>query len=57
MVVLEQMEKNIAVMFCKLERIFIPAFFNVMVHLAMHLAIEAKVVGLVIYRWMYPFER
>jgi len=51
------MEKNIAVMLCKLERIFIPAFFDVMVHLAVHLATEAKLVGLVMYRWMYPFER
>ena len=55
--VLEQMEKNIAITLCKLERIFIPAFFDVMVHLAVHLATEAKLAGPVIYRWMYPFER
>ncbi|KAK1578443.1 hypothetical protein Q3G72_030296 [Acer saccharum] len=28
-----------------------------MVHLAVHLPIEAKLAGPVTYRWMYPFER
>ncbi|CAO2834910.1 unnamed protein product [Amaranthus hypochondriacus] len=55
--VLEQMEKNIAVTLCKLERIFVPAFFDVMVHLCVHLATEAKLGGPVHYRWMYAFER
>ena len=55
--VLEQLEKNIAITLCKLERIFIPVFFDVMVHLAVHLATEAKLAGPVIYRWMYPFKR
>ncbi|KAL0014222.1 hypothetical protein SO802_001291 [Lithocarpus litseifolius] len=47
----------IAVTLCELERIFIPTFFTVMVHLIMHLASEAKVAGPVHYRWMYPIER
>lgn len=35
---LEQMEKDIAVTLCKLEQIFVPAFFDVIVHLCVHLA-------------------
>lgn len=42
---------------CKLEKIFPPAFFDIMVHLAVHLPREAKLVGPVGYRWMYPIER
>ena len=55
--ILEEMEKNIAMTLCKLERIFIPAFFDVMVHLVVHLATEAKLAGPVPFRWQYPFER
>uniref|UniRef100_A0A7N2N0X3 DUF4218 domain-containing protein n=1 Tax=Quercus lobata TaxID=97700 RepID=A0A7N2N0X3_QUELO len=53
---LENLEKDIAVTLCKLEKIFPPSFFTVMVHLVMHLAREAKLGGLVHYRWMYPIE-
>jgi hypothetical protein len=52
-----QMEKNIPLILCKLERIFPPAFFNSMEHLPIHLPDEAKMGGPVQYRWMYPFER
>ncbi|XP_075669816.1 uncharacterized protein LOC142639540 [Castanea sativa] len=54
---LKALEKRIAVTLCELERTFPPSFFTVMVHLVMHLASEAKVVGPVHYRWMYPIER
>ena len=42
---------------CKLEKIFPPAFFDVMVHLAIHLPDEALLRGPVQYGWMYPIER
>jgi hypothetical protein len=42
---------------CKLEQIFPPAFFDIMVHLAVHLPREAELAGPVQYRWMYPIER
>ena len=42
---------------CKLERIFPLAFFDVMVHLVIHLSYESMLTGLVKSRWMYPFER
>lgn len=54
---LEALEKNIPYTLCKLEMIFPPAFFDVMVHLVIHLATEAKIAGPVCYRWMYPVER
>ncbi|XP_072087304.1 uncharacterized protein [Arachis hypogaea] len=54
---LEVMEQNIPIILCKLERIFPLGFFNVMEHLPIHLAYEARVCGPVQYRWMYPFER
>ena len=54
---LEKMESQIAVTLCKLERIFPPTFFDVMVHLPIHLANEARMAGPVQYRWMYPIER
>ena len=55
--VLEQLEHDIAIILCKLEMIFPPSFFDVMVHLAVHLAREVRVGGPVRYRWMYPIER
>jgi hypothetical protein len=42
---------------CRLEMIFPPAFFDIMMHLPVHLAEEAKLGGPVCYRWMYPIER
>ncbi|KAL6345456.1 hypothetical protein AAG906_017175 [Vitis piasezkii] len=50
---LEHLENDIIVTLCKLERIFPPSFFDVMVHLPIHLASEAKVAGPMQYRWMY----
>ncbi|KAK8949378.1 hypothetical protein KSP39_PZI006024 [Platanthera zijinensis] len=55
--VLDKLEKNIAITLCKLERIFPPSFFTIMMHLPIHLAQEARVAGPVQYRWMYPIER
>ncbi|XP_042964708.1 uncharacterized protein LOC122298930 [Carya illinoinensis] len=55
--VLKRLEDDISIIFCKLEMILPPAFFDVMVHLAIHLPREALYAGLVQYRWMYSFER
>ena len=37
--------------------IFPSSFYDSMEHLPIHLSYEAKIGGLVQYRWMYPFER
>ena len=55
--VLERLENKLALTLCKLERIFPPSFFDIMVHLPIHLAREAILAGPVQNRWMYPFER
>ena len=54
---LERLEEGIVIILCKLERIFPPAFFDIMIHLIVHLPREAKLDGRVSYRWIYPFER
>jgi hypothetical protein len=54
---LHQMKKDIVIILCKLEKIYPPAFFDVMVHLAVHLPDEALLRGPVQYGWMYPIER
>ena len=54
---LVRLQNSIAVTLCKMEHIFPPSFFDVMVHLSIHLANEAKLGGHVQYRWMYPIER
>ena len=54
---LEKMESQIAIALCQLEMIFPPSFFDVMMHLPVHLAGEAMIAGPVQYRWMYPIER
>jgi hypothetical protein len=55
--VLAEMKKEIPIFLVKLEKIFPPAFFDVMVHLAVHLPDEALLRGPVQYGWMYPTER
>jgi hypothetical protein len=55
--VLQRLEKEIPIILCKLEKIFPPAFFDVMVHLAVHLPKEARLRGPVQYGWMFPVER
>ncbi|XP_043719262.1 uncharacterized protein LOC122667127 [Telopea speciosissima] len=40
-----------------MEKLFPPSFFDIMVHLIIHLAHEASLAGPVQYRWMYPIER
>ncbi|KAK9265670.1 hypothetical protein L1049_007444 [Liquidambar formosana] len=54
---LERLDHQIPKILCKLEQVFPLSFFNVMMHLSIHLAYEVKVASPVHYRWMYPVER
>ncbi|XP_062074910.1 uncharacterized protein LOC133778915 [Humulus lupulus] len=54
---LDELEKGVVLTLCKLESIFPPAFFDVMIHLMVHLPLEAKLGGPVQMRWMYSIER
>ncbi|XP_056843715.1 uncharacterized protein LOC130496011 [Raphanus sativus] len=55
--VVEQLQENIPILLCNLEKIFPPGFFDVMEHLAVHLPYEALLRGPVHYGWMYQYER
>jgi hypothetical protein len=46
-----------AIALCMLEREFPLSFFDLMIHLMIHLVEELFLCGPVHYRWMYPFER
>ena len=54
---LNGLQERIAMTLCHLEKNFPPAFFDVMVHLTIHLTSEALLGGPVQFRWMYPIER
>ncbi|WVZ83931.1 LOW QUALITY PROTEIN: hypothetical protein U9M48_031025 [Paspalum notatum var. saurae] len=55
--VLHRMKEEIPIILCKLEKIFPPAFFDVMLYLAVHLPDDAILRGPVQYGWMYLVER
>jgi hypothetical protein len=55
--VLHRMKEEIPIILCKLEKIFPPSFFDVQLHLAVHLPDDALLRGPVQYGWMYPIER
>ncbi|XP_060969762.1 uncharacterized protein LOC133036989 [Cannabis sativa] len=52
-----QLEQQISITLCNLEKLFPPSFFDIMVHLVIHLAYEARIAGPSVYRCMYPVER
>ncbi|CAM8914329.1 unnamed protein product [Rhodiola kirilowii] len=54
---LEGLQEQIVVTLCQLEMFFPPSFFDIMVHLTVHLVRELRILGPVHMRWMYPFER
>ncbi|XP_042459537.1 uncharacterized protein LOC122043125 [Zingiber officinale] len=54
---LNLLKTNVVLILCKLERIFPPAFFDIMVHLILHLPKEAMMGGPMYFRWMYCIER
>ena len=53
----ESLQDRVVLMLCRLEGIFLHAFFDIMVHLIVHLPYQAKVGGPVMYHWIYPIER
>lgn len=52
-----RLRDDIVLILCKLERIFPPAFFTIMVHLLIHLPEQVRLKGPVHFNWMYPIER
>jgi len=54
---LDELENKVAIILYQLEMYFPPAFFDIMVHLIVHLIREIKCCGLVFLQWMYLVER
>jgi len=54
---LDELENEAAIILCQLEMYFALAFFDIMVHLIVHLVREIKCCGPVYLRWMYPVEQ
>ncbi|CAL9011652.1 unnamed protein product [Prunus brigantina] len=54
---LDKLEEDVVVTLCLLKKYFPPSFFDIMVHLVVHLVREVRLCGPVYFRWMYPFER
>ena len=54
---LEKVQEDMKEIFCKLEMIFPPGFFDIMIYLVLHLPEEIILGGPVYMRWMYPFKR
>jgi hypothetical protein len=56
-VMMQKLEKEIAVLVCKMKKIFPLGWFNAMQHLLVRLSWEAKVGRHAQFRWMYSQER
>ncbi|KAL6337725.1 hypothetical protein AAG906_037319 [Vitis piasezkii] len=54
---LNDIQQDIVVTLCLLEKYFPPSIFDIMLHLIVHLVREVRLCGPVYMRWMYPFER
>ena len=54
---LNEVHNELVVTLCLLEKYFPPSFFDIMLHLTVHLIREVRLCGPVYFRWMYPFER
>lgn len=54
---LDAQQAEVVTTLCHLEMYCAPSFFDIMVHLIVHLVIEIKICGPVFLRHMYPFER
>nr|GEV50097.1 hypothetical protein [Tanacetum cinerariifolium] len=52
-----KVQSNVVNILCNLELVYPPAFVDIMIHLVIHLPLEALEGGPIHPRWMYPFER
>jgi len=53
---LDELKNKAVIILCQLEMYFPPTFFDIMVHLIVHLVREINCCGPVYLRWMYPVE-
>jgi Domain of unknown function (DUF4218) len=52
-----EMKRRVIQLMCLLEKVFPPAFFDIQIHLLIHLVEEVEIAGTVHARWMYWVER
>jgi hypothetical protein len=52
-VMMQNLEKEIPMLVCKIQKVFPPRWFNATQHLLVHLPWKARVGGPVQFRWMY----
>ena len=55
--ILLTLQKELVITLCELEMFFPPSFFDIMVHLVVHLVKETQLCGPAYMRWMYSTER
>ena len=53
---LDNIQQELMTTLCMLEMYFLSTFFDVMIHLTVHLVREVKLCGPVWFRWMYPLN-
>jgi Domain of unknown function (DUF4218) len=56
-ITLGELQSDIVVTLCELEMYFSVSFFDIMVHLTVHLVREIRLCGPIFLLYMYPFER
>jgi Domain of unknown function (DUF4218) len=54
---LATLQKDVVVTLCELEMFLPPSFFDIMMHLPVHLVREIRMCGSLFLHYMYPFER
>jgi len=54
---LDDLENEVVIVLCQLEMYFPPSFFDIMVHIIVHLVREIRLCGPIYLWWMYPVER
>ena len=54
---LDELQNELVVTLCLLEKYFPSSFFDIMIHLTVHLVRGVRLYGPIYFRWMYRFER
>ncbi|XP_024046598.1 uncharacterized protein LOC112100952 [Citrus clementina] len=54
---LDQLQEELVITLCLLQQYFPPSFFDIMIHLTVHLVEQVRLCGPIYLQWMYSFER
>lgn len=54
---LDELQNSVVITLCRMEKVFPPGLFTIVVHLIAHLTEEPKLGGPVFYTWIYLIER